>query len=230
MSRLARVVIPKTAHHITQRGNRRQPVFFRDEDRDLYKRLLREQATRFGVKIWAYCLMDNHVHLVAVPSDKKSLARAIGEAHRRYTTAINAREGWRGYLWQGRFSSVPLDNAHLLAAVRYIETNPVRAGLTSRAEDYLWSSANAHIKKTPDSFIEISPLTNEISDWGSFLASVEPEDRLKALRLHTRTGRPLGEESFLKRCERATSRVLHKLPAGRPQKPTSSRKLSKRKK
>ena len=109
MARLARVVIPGMPHHVTQRGNRRQPTFFDDEDYAAYLELMADGCREEGVAIWAYCLMPNHVHLIGVPETEQSLRRAIGEAHRRYTRRINFRERWRGYLWQGRFASFVMD-------------------------------------------------------------------------------------------------------------------------
>ena len=129
MPRLARVVIPGEPHHVTQRGNRRQETFFSDEDYEAYLDLMAEWCEREGVEVWAYCLMPNHVHLVAVPSSEDALRRGIAEAHRRYSRRINFREGWRGHLWQGRFASFPMDDAHLYLATRYVELNPVRARL-----------------------------------------------------------------------------------------------------
>ncbi|NQT50685.1 transposase, partial [bacterium] len=113
MPRLARVVVPGIPHHITQRGNRRQPTFFCDADHEAYIDLMAEWCGREGVAVWAYCLMPNHVRLLAVPSTAESLRRGIGEAHRRYSRRVNFREGWRGLLWQGRFASFPMDEAHL---------------------------------------------------------------------------------------------------------------------
>ena len=150
MPRIARVVIPECPHHVIQRGNRRLRAFLTEEDRRLYCRLIGQEALKHGVIFWAYCLMDNHVHLVAVPRTTSSLSKAIGEAHRKYTNAINIRENWRGYLWQGRFLSYPLDEGHLYSVVRYVESNPVRAGIVQRAEEYLWSSARAHVLGTQD--------------------------------------------------------------------------------
>ena len=129
MSRIARVVAAGIPHHVTQRGNRRQPTFFGDDDYHAYLELMAQWCRRCGVAIWAYCLMPNHVHLIAVPKSEDSLRRGIGEAHRRYTRRVNFREGWRGHLWQGRFASFVLDEDYLLAATRYVELNPVRARL-----------------------------------------------------------------------------------------------------
>src|SRR4030042_452313 len=103
MPRIARVVIPGCPHHIVQRGNRRQRVFFNDDDRIYYLQLLRKYGDLEGIKFWAYCLMENHVHLIAVPSHHQSLFKGLGMAHWKYTLKVNLREDWRGYLWQGRF-------------------------------------------------------------------------------------------------------------------------------
>ena len=142
MPRLARVVLPELPHHVIQRGVRSMPVFASDHDRQKYLSLLKEFGARHGVQFWAWCLMTNHVHLVVVPKHDTSLARAIGEAHRRYTLALNVREGVRGHLFQERFHSFPIQtDRHLIAVVRYVERNPVRAGLARQAADYPWSSA-----------------------------------------------------------------------------------------
>ena len=124
MARLARIVVPQIPHHITQRGNRRQQTFFSAADYQTYLDFLIKYCTRERVEIWAYCLMPNHVHLIAVPETADGLRRAIGETHRRYTCEINEREDWRGYLWQGRFASFPMDQSYLLAAACYIELIP----------------------------------------------------------------------------------------------------------
>ena len=148
MPRLARVVVPGLPHHVTQRGNRRQQTFFCDEDYRSYLELMGQWCSAHQVEIWAYCLMPNHVHLIAVPQSADGLRRAVGEAHRRYTRSVNFREGWRGHLWQGRFASFVLDERYLLTAARYVELNPVRAGLISAPSRYPWSSAAAHAART----------------------------------------------------------------------------------
>lgn len=158
MAGLARVVAPGIPHHITQRGNRRQETFFCTEDYQAYIALMREWCRACAVEVWAYCLMPNHVHVIAVPDSGDGLRRAIGEAHRRYTRRVNFREGWRGHLWQGRFASCPMEEPYLLAAARYIEQNPVRAGLAARPGEYPSSSARAHVAGRDGSLVTVAPL------------------------------------------------------------------------
>jgi len=214
MCRIARVVVPGFPHHIVQRGNRRQKVFFRDDDRLLYLRLLRKYGDEAGLSYWAYCLMENHVHLVAVPRSEESLAKGLGAAHWKYTLTINIREDWRGHLWQGRFFSCPLDGPYLVAAMRYVEGNPVRAGLVSRAEEYPWSSARAHVFKEEDGLIVGCAVQDEIKNWADFLATIAPESDANVLRRNTLTGRPAGDPHFLERLEKATGRVLKEMRRG----------------
>jgi len=153
MARLARVVVLGMPHHVTQRGNRRQQTFFHEEDYAAYIELMADRCREEGVTIWAYCLMPNHVHLIAVPTTEQGLRLAIGEAHRRYTRRINFREKWRGYLWQGRFASFVMDEPYLLAATRYVELNLTRANLVVDAADWPWSSARAHLVGSDDGLV-----------------------------------------------------------------------------
>lgn len=210
MARIARIVVPNFPHHVVQRGNRRQNVFFSESDKSLYIKLLQNQGEETGIIYWAYCLMDNHVHLVAVPKEKKSLAKGIGEVNRKYSLLINSREGWRGYLWQGRFISYPMDEKYLIAAVRYIERNPVRAGLVKNAEEYIWSSARAHVYRIRDPLVSENPPNFHIADWVEFLRQRDEPSAIRAIGHHARTGRPLGDEVFLLRLEKITGRVLRK--------------------
>ena len=225
MSRIARVVIPGIPHHIVQRGNRRQTVFFNDQDRIYYLRLLKKYGLQAGLEYWAYCLMPNHVHLVAIPNSADSLAEVMAAVNRKYAVAVNLRQDWRGCLWQGRFYSCPLDRPHLLAAARYIERNPVRAGMVEYAGDFFWSSAKAHIEGKPDELIAESPLSAEVGDWAAFLCQDETDEEIKRIRKHLVTGRPLGDEEFIVRLERLTGRNLRKQktePKSRPASPDTT--------
>jgi len=208
MARLARVVVPGLPHHITQRGNRRQPTFFGDDDYAAYVELMAEWCAEEGVEIWAYCLMPNHVHLIAVPDSAEALRRAVGEAHRRYTRRINFRQGWRGHLWQGRFASFVMDEPHLLATARYIERNPVRARLVRSARHWRFSSARAHLTGQDDALVTVAPLLAMAGDWRGLLRSALTEEEIEQLRQHERTGRPLGGERFLGRLEKKLGRIL----------------------
>lgn len=215
---MARVVAPGLPHHITQRGNRRQQTFFCEEDYRTYLHLMAEWCSRWKVEIWAYCLMPNHVHLIAVPPSKEALTGAIAEAHRRYTYRVNLREGWTGHLWQGRFSSFPMDEAHLYTAARYIELNPVRSGLVEEPWQYPWSSAAAHLAGQDDRLVQVRPLLDMFGDWREYLTQGIPVEDTEALRRHERTGRPLGDEAFLTRLEEALGRTLRPRKRG-PQGP-----------
>ncbi|MBF0384572.1 MAG: transposase [Candidatus Omnitrophica bacterium] len=196
MARLARIVAAGYPHHVIQRGNRRQNVFLSERDKQFYLDTLKTQAKINGLVIWAYCLMENHVHLVVVPRDENSLSKTMGETHKRYTRMINFREKWRGYLWEGRFKSFVMDDHYLRTVVRYVENNPVRAGMVEKAQDYPWSSAKAHAMNKTDDIIERCFLSDEIIDWGKYLAK-DYIDEVKIIRQNINVGRPLGGQSFI---------------------------------
>jgi len=218
MARIARVVAEHYPHHITQRGNRKQDTFFCGDDYRYYIQLMAEWCSKCRVKIWAYCLMPNHVHLIAVPESEDGLRRAIGEAHRRYTRQINFREKWKGHLWQGRFASFLMDEKYLLAATRYVELNPVKAGMVSTPEEYSWSSAKAHMDGRDDTLVTVKPLLRMVDDWRQFLSSDVSNEEYEVLRQHERTGRPLGSKRFIERLETKLSRILTPQKGGRPKK------------
>ena len=223
MARFARVVVPDLPHHVTQRGNRRAPIFFEPGDEAVYLRMLADQLKKTGVAVWAYCLMPNHVHLVLVPRDETGLARGLGEAHRRYTSFINARQGWVGHLFQSRFASVVMDERHLLTAIRYVALNPVRAGLASRAEDWAWSSARAHLAGQDDGLVQVRPLLDRVEDVAAHLdASLATDRDFASLRQAETTGRPLGAAQFVANLETRLGRQLTPRPAGRKPAPSWS--------
>ncbi len=211
MARIARVVMLGYPHHIIQRGNRRQQVFFSDKDKFIYLKLLKEQAQKYALVFWAYCLMDNHVHFIAVPSNKESF-RAIAESNRRYTQMINLRKGWRGYLWQGRFTSFPMDDIYCHSALRYVENNPVRAGIVKKAEQYHFSSAKYHVYGRTNSLLVKCPFQPQIKNWKEYLE--EENIGTELLRKHSNTGRPLGEENFLTVAEGIIGRIVRKRKPG----------------
>lgn len=208
MTRIPRLVVPGLAHHVTQRGNRRQTTFFRPFDYRVYCDLLSEQCAKERVSVWTYCLLPNHLHLIVVPTDPGGLRRAMSIAHRRYTAMINRREGWKGCLWQGRFASFPMDDRHLYAATRYVLLNPVRAGLVDRAEDWPFSSAKAHLDGTSDGLVDLSGLASRVEDWQELLRDTPSWSERSRIRRHESSGIPLGDEVFLGEIEALTGRHL----------------------
>jgi putative transposase len=222
MARIARIVIPGVAHHVTQRGNRGQPVFFSDSDRAEYLRLIAAACTAHGTRCLAWCLMDNHVHLVLIPADADGLRATLGEAHRRYTLGVNKREGWKGFLFQGRFASYPMDDAHLMVAVRYVENNPVAAGMVAQAGDWKWSSARSHIagKRAPgDPLTDIEALGQHVGDWKAMLrGGLEAGDGSEdsaILESRLRTGRPLAAAEWIADKAAELDRTLVRQKPGR---------------
>jgi putative transposase len=216
MARLARVVVPGQPHHVTHRGNRRADVFVDDEDRLLYKNCVEECARKAKLEIWAYCLMSNHVHLLVVPQREDSLAKGVGLAHRRYAVALNKRHGWDGHLWANRYFSTPLDDAHLWAAVRYVERNPVRAAMVETASEYPWSSALAHTTGQADTLLwPERPFPGPVKGWSDFLRDDDDPEQLARIRRCTKTGRPCGGDGFIDWLEDRLKRILRPQPAGR---------------
>ena len=208
MARLARVVVPGEAHHVTQRGNRRETVFFGDDDYRAYLALIAGAAKRARAAIWSYCLMPNHVHFIIVPEHEDALRATFAEAHRRYTARIHAREQWTGHLWQGRFSSTAMDGTHLMAAARYVAMNPVRAGLVSHATDWPWSSARAHLAGRDDGVVTVAPLLGMVGDFAAYLDEPEDTQAVTAIRHSRTTGRPVGASEWLHSLEARTRREL----------------------
>lgn len=219
MPRIPRVVVLGLPHHITQRGNRREAVFFDDRDRQHYLELLATCAARAGLAIHAYCLMTNHVHLVAVPAAEQSLADCLGPLHLRYAQHINRTQRLGGRLWQGRYFSCPLDDAHYSEAVRYVELNPVRAGLVGQADKYPWSSAAAHVAGTAGELLaDVASLREAVGDWSAWLREPLDQGRVTTIRQRTMTGRPAGDSAFVAQMSERLGRALATRGRGRPRK------------
>lgn len=211
MARIARVVIPNVPHHITQRGNRQQPVFFNDGDYKSYLDLMAEGCRKAGVDILAYALLPTHIHMIAVPPEKDALRAAIADSHRRYARRINAREDSTGHLWQDRFASFPVDEPNLLLSARFIESAPVLAGLAATPESYRWSSASAHLSGQDDLLVRVRAVLDAaggVAGWKTLLESPLTDAETKALKTHETTGRPLGSRDFMVLLEKQTGRKL----------------------
>jgi len=221
MPRVARIVVPGLAHHITQRGNNRQDVFFVDDDRLAYLKILGEQCRRFGVDLLGYCLMTNHVHHIAIPRREDSLAKAVGRTHWLYTQYINRLRGRSGHLWQNRFYSSAMDDDHCLLGMRYVERNPLRAGSCRKAARYRWSSAAAHCGEADEFGLLNLALWKRLAGelhWESELSLALSPQQTEQMRRSTHTGRPLTSDRFLSKLEKSLGRRLRPLSVGRPRK------------
>ncbi len=219
MPRIARAVAVGVPHHVTQRGNHRQDVFFSPEDHQVYLQWLAEYAAKYNVSIWAYCLMLNHIHLVVTPNSPNALAHTMQAVQSRFTQRQNNQFHWEGHLWQGRFFSAPLDDSYFWHAIRYVERNPCRAKLVDRAEDYRWSSAAAHCGLVTDQIL--SPIIGEPAmtevEWSDWLAGDEG-DEIRLLRAATDSGNACGGPDFIARLSSIIGRPLQVKPRGRPKK------------
>ena len=232
MPRVARIVVPGLPHHITQRGNNRQDVFFVDDDRRVYMRILKQQSQKYNLSIISYCLMTNHVHLVAIPKNRESLALAVGRTHWLYTKYINRLHNRSGHLWQNRFFSFAMDADHFIHAARYVERNPVRARLVRLPWRYQWSSAAAHIGHSDKSgLLNLIAWRNIVGrrNWQSILQQPEDEDQLVRVRSQTQTGRPIVSDSLLSKLEHKLGRRLRTAQVGRPRVVSSNAKTKRKK-
>ncbi len=207
MPRTARIVIPDYPYHITQRGNYRQVVFRDDGDRIQYLSWINEYSTKYYLSILGYCLMDNHIHFIALPQKENSLAKVFSAAHMRYSQYFNKQGRAFGHLWQGRFYSCVLDQDYLMVAMRYVERNPVRAKMVNKPWQWKWSSASAHVGQA-DGVINLVDMKKFIDvtgeGWKQFIDLDDKQGDVEAIRKHTMTGRPLGTEGFIK----VLSRIL----------------------
>jgi putative transposase len=211
MARLARVVAVGVPHHVTQRGNARQFILACDADRNIYLGLLRQSIALHGVELIGYCLMSNHVHLIAVPQKADVLGLALKNAHGRYAAYWNASHHSTGHVWQGRYYSCPLDEPHLWEALRYTELNPLRAGMVDTAAGWEWSSAIAHCSgASGDEGLAMEMWQRRWCgrSWRAYLDAGQSESKLSTIRHYTHTGRPLGDAEFVRALERETKRLL----------------------
>ncbi|MGQ3067957.1 MAG: transposase [Brevundimonas sp.] len=215
MARLPRIVVPGCPHHVTARGNRREPIVFEDGDQDIYLDILSEQMLRARVEVWSYCLMSNHVHLILTPQDGAGMARAIGGAHRRWAGFINARARWSGHLFDSRFASVPMDEAHLITAVRYVALNPVRARLVQSAEHWPWSSVRAHLAGQDDGLVRVAPVLERVERFADLIAGDADDPAFAALRAAEGIGRPLANPDFIAGLEGVIGRPVTRRAPGR---------------
>ena len=220
MPRGNRIVFAGVPHHVTQRGNRRERVFFRESDYSAYLAWLKQYTREHAVDVLAYCLMPNHVHLVVVPDTQDALNHALRPLHMRYAQSVNRARGWKGHLWQGRYFASALDEGHLWAAIRYVERNPVRARLVDAADCYPWSSASAHCGLWGDPVLSEDPgwrrKLEQIGNWSRWLSDADDTRCLQTLRHQVVKGLPCGSDAFIDDLEMRCGRRLRSRRPGRP--------------
>ncbi len=220
MPRKPRIILPGFPHHVTHRGNRRAPIFCDDNDRRFYLNKFKRYAKKYEVRIYSYSLMPNHVHHISVPGTESALSCCLHDLHGVYADYFNLKYGLVGHLWQERFFACVLDDSHLWNAVRYVETNAVRAGIVVRAEDYRWSSARDHCGLAKDPLLDPQfPPDGLIPDWAEWLVTGLEETEITRIRKATRTGVPYATDSFIRELERIFSARL--LPRKRGRRPRS---------
>lgn len=224
MGRIARIVVIDTPHHITQRGNHQQDIFIDDQDRIKYLSWIQEYSAKHGLSILSYCLMNNHVHFIAIPRKHDSFSKVFGIAHTRYSQYFNKKTGLSGHLWQGRFYSCVLDELHTMAAARYVERNPVRAGLVKKPWEWNWSSSPQYVNNLSDknSIIKLYDILKLINtspeQWKKFINMDDDKNEIEAIKKHTEAGRPLGNKNFIERLEEKFNKKLSIVFQGRPKK------------
>ena len=218
MPRISRAIAVGYPHHITQRGNYRQTVFTEETDYSRYLELMSVFAPKYGLEIWAYCLMPNHVHFIGVPGRQESMARTFNTVHMLYAQYFNRKQKLAGHLWQGRFYSCVLDERHLYAAFRYVELNPVRAGIVSSVQNYPWCSAGSHIMGIGNPVLSKCFMMETVENWGQYLTLDSDQEAADNVIKATKAGRPCGGESFIRHIECLLNRQLAARPKGRPRK------------
>jgi len=217
MPRTARAIIASYPHHVVQRGNNKQDVFFDGEDRAKYCALLEKYSEKWKAPILAYCLMTNHVHLLVKPKEDASLYKMMQGVSLCYTQFVNRKYGRTGRLWESRYHSCIVDrDVYLWAVARYIETNPVRARMVEKAEDYPYSSAPSHVAGVKDGLLGEELFDKaQRKDYRAFIRTAVSAGDMDRVRYHTRSGRPLGKDAFVSRLEKKTGRDFSRKP-GRP--------------
>ncbi len=228
MPRTARIVISGYPHHIIQRGHNRQVVFACDEDYLHYLDNLREWKEKLECKVYAYCLMTNHVHLVIEPSeDERRLAQLMKRIAGRQTRYVNKLEKRTGSLWEGRYKSSPIStNEYLLACCRYVELNPVRAGIVGEPGGYRWSSYGRKIGSQNEDWLDFDPCylglagsakkrADKYRDW---VAGTIPEGEWELIRQSLQRGQLTGSNRFVDEIEQKIEKRVEFRGQGRPRK------------
>ena len=213
MPRIARIIAPGLPHHVCQRGNNHQPTFQDNADRKKYLELLSHYLSKYHCGLMAYCLMDNHVHLLLNPPSKASMSKTMQCVSLCYTQYYNAKYGRSGRLWECRYHSCVVDtNRYLWNAGCYIEQNPVRAGIVKNAADYLYSSAAAHITGIKDPVINrVLFDKDDLKSYREMLGKPLTKEHYETIRRCTRLGKPAGESKFIEKIAALLGRDKRKI-------------------
>ncbi len=219
MPRTGRAIIEGLPHHITQRGNYGQNIFETDKDRKQYLEWIEKYSRKYKVIVLSYCLMSNHVHFIVIPAEKESLSKLFNTAHMRYSHYYNKKKKVKGHLWQGRYFSCILDDEHLKKAARYVERNPVRAGIVKKVEEWSWSSAKDNADEGSGE-IKITGIRGyfEISgkDWKDYVKEKDAVGFVAEIRKATNMSRALGNDGFILKLEKKLGVSLKLIGRGRP--------------
>ena len=227
MPRTARIVVPNTPHHIVQRGHNKQPVFHEDNDYCAYLSILRKWAREYEVKVYGYCLMTNHVHILLDPgSNVNSLASVMKRVAGKFARRFNGRHSRTGTLWEGRFKSSPIQtDAYLLACCRYIDLNPVRAGMVEHPSAYPWSSFRQKTSDSDDTWIDLDPcyialgrtMDRRMQSYARFVTEGIPDDgETEFIRQALNSGKLTGNDQFIDAVEMMVGERIELVPPGRP--------------
>jgi len=219
MPRYARIVVPRVAHHVTQRGNKKQKVFFNNADREFFLEKLLKYSLKAELDIISYCLMDNHTHLIVVPKCHDSLAKTFKPLHMLYSQRLNKKSAITGRNWQGRCFSSPMDYNYTFNTIKYLCLNPVKAGMVFRSEDYEWLSARCHLNKEVSDILTanenwlklahfaVRDIQNNQSDFGKYSEIINQN-------MHRNL--PMGSSRFIDKLEKKFNRALRFKKSGRP--------------
>ncbi|MFH1515501.1 MAG: transposase [bacterium] len=220
MPRQVRRTIPNVPYHMTQRGNNGRDVFFSNDDRKRYLKWMIHYSSRYEFDIIAYCLMTTHVHFVGIPRKTNSIAMTVQVVHMIHTQAINKESNLKGHLWHSPYYSSPMDDKHMWLAIRYVEQNPVRAGIVHHPTKYKWSSARAHCGLSDDPVLAPGvDLPGVFDGWSEILKEIPDVEAIESIKNCTLRGLPCGENGFVKRISSRMGLKTNKRKRGRPQKP-----------
>jgi len=222
MARTARASVGGVCYHVLNRGNGRATVFHATADYRLFARLLDHDRAPAGMRVLGFCLMPNHFHLVLWPRADGDLGRWMQRRTTAHVRRHHRAHGTSGHVWQGRFKAFPIQrDEHLVTVLRYVERNPLRAGLVARAEDWPWSSLTLRMRPDPSGFLARCPVALP-GDWRGFVNRPQTPAEVDQLRRSVNRGAPFGDADWTPRTAAALGLQSTLRPRGRPRKAAES--------